>query len=242
MKKIIVAAAAALMAIAIAGPSSAHVTANPNEGPAGGFFKTNFRVGHGCDGSPTTEVSVQLPGNVSSVHPQVVAGWDIETKMGELDEPIESHGETITEGVREITWTATDDGLPDAYLQEFGVSMALPDEAGEPLWFPFVQKCADGSHNWIEIPESVEEWGDLDEPAPYVELTAAEEEDADAEEPAATNGEGGAMSEEQIRTIAAEEASDSDSNVAIAWFGVILGAIGVAFGITANMRARRAVK
>jgi uncharacterized protein YcnI len=242
MKKIIVAAAAALMAIAIAGPASAHVTANPNEAPAGGFFKTNFRVGHGCDGSPTTEVSVQLPGNVSSVHPQVVAGWDIETKMGELDEPIESHGETITEGVREITWTATDDGLPDAYLQEFGVSMALPDEAGEPLWFPFVQKCADGSHNWIEIPESVEEWGDLDEPAPYVELTAAEEEDADAEEAAATNGEGGAMTEEQIRTIAAEEASDSDSNVAIAWFGVILGAIGVAFGITANMRARRAVK
>lgn len=242
MKKIIVAAAAALMAIAIAGPASAHVTANPNEAPAGEFFKTNFRVGHGCDGSPTTEVSVQLPGNVSSVHPQVVAGWDIETKMGELDEPIESHGETITEGVREITWTATDDGLPDAYLQEFGVSMALPDEAGEPLWFPFVQKCADGSHNWIEIPESVEEWGDLDEPAPYVELTAAEEEDADAEEAAATNGEGGAMTEEQIRTIAADEASDSESNLAIAWFGVILGAIGVAFGITANMRARRAVK
>jgi len=141
MKKIIV-AAAALMAIAIAGPASAHVTANPNEAPAGGFFKTNFRVGHGCDGSPTTEVSVQLPGNVSSVHPQVVAGWDIETKMGELDEPIESHGETITEGVREITWTATDDGLPDAYLQEFGVSMALPDEAGEPLWFPFVHACS----------------------------------------------------------------------------------------------------
>jgi uncharacterized protein YcnI len=240
MKKIIVAAAAALMAIAIAGPSSAHVTANPNEGPAGGFFKTNFRVGHGCDGSPTTEVSVQLPGNVSSVHPQVVAGWDIETKMGELDEPIESHGETITEGVREITWTATDDGLPDAYLQEFGVSMALPDEAGEPLWFPFVQKCADGSHNWIEIPDSVEEWGEVDEPAPYVVLTAAEEE-ADAEE-TATNGNGSAMTEEQIRTIAAEEASDNDSSNTIAFLGVILGAIGVAFGVTANMRARKAVK
>lgn len=192
---------------------------------------------------------MQIPGNVSSVHPQVVAGWDIETKIGELDEPIEQHGETITEGVREITWTATDGGLPDAFMQEFGVSMSLPaGEAGEPLWFPFVQECPGGDSNeWIEIPDSVEEWGDLEAPAPYVVLTEGEgghddDEDADTEEATATNGDGGAMTEEQVRTIAADEASDSNSNVVIAWFGVILGAIGVAFGITANMRARRAVK
>ena len=247
MKKIIVAAAAALMAIAIAGPASAHVTATPNEGPAGGFFKTSFRVGHGCEGKPTTKILMQVPGNVTSVHPQVVAGWDIDTKMGKLDEPIESEGgETITEGVREITWTATDDGLPDAFMQEFGVSMALPDgEAGEPLWFPFVQQCPGGdSHDWIEIPESVEAWGELEAPAPYVVLTAAEgdhgdEEETDAEE---TADGGEAMSEEQVRTIAAEEASDNDSSNLIAFLGVILGAIGVAFGVTANMRARKAVK
>lgn len=243
MKKSIVAAAGVLMAIAIAGPASAHVTATPNEGPAGGFFKTSFRVGHGCEGKPTTKISMQVPGNVTSVHPQVVAGWDIETKMGELDEPIESEGETITEGVREITWTATDDGLPDAFMQEFGVSMALPDgEPGEPLWFPFVQECPGGdSHDWIEIPESVEAWGELEAPAPYVVLTEAEadHEEADAEETATENG---AMSEEQIRTIAAEEASDNDSNNLIAFLGVILGAIGVAFGITANMRARKATR
>ena len=234
MKKIIV-AAAALMAIAIAGPASAHVTATPNEGPAGGFFKTSFRVGHGCEGKPTTKISMQIPGNVSSVHPQVVPGWDIKTKMGELDEPIESEGETITEGVRELTWTATDDGLPDAFMQEFGVSMALPDgEAGEPLWFPFVQECPGGdSHDWIEIPESVEAWGELEAPAPYVVLT-------EAEETAAENS--GGMTEEQVRTIAAEEASDDDSNNTIAFLGVILGAIGVAFGITANVRARKGVK
>ena len=91
------------------------------------------------------------------------------------------------------------------------MSMSLPEgEAGEPLWFPFVQECPGGdSHDWIEIPESVEEWGDLEAPAPYVVLTAAEgdhgdDEEADAEETAA-NGGGGAMTEEQIRTIAAEE-------------------------------------
>ena len=241
MKKVIVSAAAALMAIAIAGPASAHVTATPDEGPAGGFFKTSFRVGHGCEGKPTTKISMQIPGNVTSVHPQVVAGWDIDTKMGKLDEPIESEGgETITEGVREITWTATDAGLPDALMQEFGVSMALPDgEAGEPLWFPFVQQCPGGdSHDWIEIPESVEAWGDLEAPAPYVVLTEADADEADAGETASG---GGAISEEQIRTIATEEASDNSTNL-IAFLGVILGAIGVAFGITANMRARKAVK
>ena len=87
------------------------------------------------------------------------------------------------------------------------------------------------------------ERGDLESPAPYVVLAEGEDgHDADAEETSATNGDGGAMTEEQVRTIAADEASDSNSNVAIAWFGVILGAIGVAFGITANMRAQRAVK
>jgi uncharacterized protein YcnI len=239
MKKIIVAAAAALIAVALAAPASAHVTANPNEGPAGGFFKTSFRVGHGCDGKPTTKISMQVPGNVTSVHPQVVAGWDIDTKMGKLDEPTKSEeGETITEGVREITWTATDDGLPDAFMQEFGVSMALPEgEVGEPLWFPFVQECPGGdSHDWIEIPDSVEAWGELESPAPYVVLTAAEE-GGEAEESTTT---GNAMGEERIRTIAAEEASDNDSNDLIAWLGVILGAIGAAFGITANIRARKA--
>ncbi|MGH2750927.1 MAG: YcnI family protein [Actinomycetota bacterium] len=244
MRRIIVVAAATLMALAIAGPASAHVTANPSEAPSDSFFKTNFRVGHGCDGAPTTEVSLQLPGTVTSVHPQVVAGWDIETKIGELDEPIELHGETITEGVREIIWTATDGGLPDDYMQEFGVSMRLPaEDAGEPLWFPFVQECPKGSHEWIEIPDSVEEWGDLESPAPYVVLTEAEEEgDSDADEAAATNGAGGTMTEEEVRTIAAEEASDVESGNAVALLGVILGAIGVAFGITANLRARRAVR
>jgi hypothetical protein len=121
--------------------------------------------------------------------------------------------------------------------------MALPDgEAGEPLWFPFVQQCPGGdSHDWIEIPESVEAWGDLEAPAPYVVLAEAEadQDEADAEE-TATNG--GAISEEQIRTIAAEEASDEGSTNLVALLGAILGAIGVAFGITANMRARKAVK
>jgi hypothetical protein len=97
-----------------------------------------------------------------------------------------------------------------------------------------VQQCPGGdSHDWIEIPESVEAWGDLEAPAPYVVLT-----EADAGE---TASDGGALSEEQIRTIAAEEASDNSTNL-IAFLGVILGAIGVAFGITANMRARKAVK
>lgn len=238
MRKIIVATGAVALALAIAAPASAHVTANPNEGPAGGFFKTDFRVGHGCDGSPTTEVSVEIPGNVTSVHPQQVAGWNIETRMGELDEPIESEGETITEGIREVTWTA-EEPLPDAHMQEFGVSMALPEgESGEPLWFPFVQSCEEGEHAWIEVPDSVEEWGDLDEPAPYVVLGAGEE--GGEEESAAADGT--AMGEDEIRSIAAEEASDTEPSNALALLGVILGAIGIAFGITANLRARKSVK
>lgn len=53
---------------------------------------------------------------------------------------------------------------------------------------------------------------------------------------------GGAMTEEQVRTIAVEEASDNESNNTIAFLGCDSRAIGVAFGITANMRARKTAK
>jgi hypothetical protein len=34
----------------------------------------------------------------------MLAGWTIATKEGQPAELVEQHGETITEGVREITW------------------------------------------------------------------------------------------------------------------------------------------
>ena len=126
----------------LGGPALAHVTANPNTAPAGTYFRTAFRVGHGCDGSPTTEIRMQIPPGLQSVRPEVVAGWDVEVVVDELEEPYESHGETVTEGPVEIIWSGGN--LPDEHFQEFGLSMKTPDTPGETIYFPFVQICEDG--------------------------------------------------------------------------------------------------
>jgi uncharacterized protein YcnI len=96
----VLAAAAALAVPALAG---AHVTANPAEVPAQGYGKVDFRVPHGCDGSPTTRITVRFPDEVVDGTPQVVPGWRIATKEGRLAAPVEAHGETQTEGVREVS-------------------------------------------------------------------------------------------------------------------------------------------
>ena len=152
-----------------AGSAQAHVTANPNEAPADSYFRTALRVGHGCAGSPTTAVRVKIPDGVMAVKPQVKPGWTIEIKMRKLDKPVDAgHGRTVSEAVDEIAWRGGN--LPDAYFDEFGLSMRLPAKAGQTLYFPLVQECEKGVHRWIEIPASGQKWDDLREPAPFIRL------------------------------------------------------------------------
>ncbi len=160
---------AALMAalVMFAVPANAHVTANPNQGAANSYFQTSLRIGHGCSGSPTVAVRVKLPDGISSVRPQMKAGWAIEIKMRKLDKPVDAgHGRMVSEVVDEVIWRGG--SLPDAYYDDFGLVVRLPEKAGTTLYFPVVQECQQGAHRWIEIPQGSQKWGDLREPAPFV--------------------------------------------------------------------------
>ena len=169
MKSLFLAAAAAIAAHSAA---YAHVTANPNEAPANAYFRTSLRVSHGCSGSPTTAVRVKIPDGVQSVRPQAKPGWTIEIKMRKLDKPVEvGHGRAVTETVDEIAWRGGP--LPDAYFDEFGLSMRMPAGSKQLLYFPVVQECEQGVHRWIEIPAAGQKWGDLKEPAPFVRVIDA---------------------------------------------------------------------
>jgi uncharacterized protein YcnI len=154
---------------ALSGSPSAHVTANPNEGTAGTFFQTSFRVPHGCGGSPTVAIRVKMPDGVTSVKPQMKPGWRIEITMRKLDQPIDvGHGQKVTETVDEVAWRGGP--LPDAYYDDFGLQMRLPARPEATLWFPTVQDCERGVTRWIEIPAGDQKWNDLREPAPFVKL------------------------------------------------------------------------
>ena len=48
-----------------AGPAGAHIHTDPEQAPAGSTTTVGFEVEHGCEGSPTVEVSIEIPQGVN---------------------------------------------------------------------------------------------------------------------------------------------------------------------------------
>lgn len=202
-------------------PAAAHVTVEPEEAAAGGYAYVELAVPHGCDGSATTELRVQIPENVPTVTPERVPDWDLSVKEGSK-EATEVHGETVTEGISEIRWKAQDP-LPDGELTRFGISMLLPDEEGAKIELPAIQKCEKGETRWIQPTEGDEE---PEEPAPFVTLTAGDDAHASS---------GG---DAEAEASPADGDDDGDGN-GLAIAGLALGAIGAITGGVALGTSRR---
>ena len=103
-------------------------------------YRATLRVGHGCDRSPTTGLTVIIPAGFKGAKPIPKPGWSLSTKVAKLDKPYDDHGRQVTEDVAEISWSATsrDSWLPDAYYDEFVLRGGLPSQSG-PMWFKVVQ-------------------------------------------------------------------------------------------------------
>ena len=100
------AAAIAVAALAVPAGASAHVTLQPEEAPAGGFARFDVRVPNERDDKGTQKVEVQLPPGFVFVSYEPVPGWDVKVTKRKLAEPVEEHGEEITEEVARVTWTS----------------------------------------------------------------------------------------------------------------------------------------
>jgi periplasmic copper chaperone A len=149
----------------------AHVTLETREAEPNGSYKAVLQVGHGCEGSPTTAIRVQIPEGVIAVKPMPKTGWQVETVKDKYERPYDYFGTELTEGVKQIAWSGGE--LSDDYYDEFVFVGRLTDFAPETaLYFPTVQECAAGVHRWIEIPAAGQDPDELDEPAP--ELTIIE--------------------------------------------------------------------
>ncbi len=147
---------AGLLALAAGAlPAGAHISGDKGEVPAGAYTQVTFTVPHGCEDEPTTAIAIPIPEAILNAAPQVVAGWDAETTITALDEPVETaHGEHQTERVSEITWTAQPGNeLPSPFRQVFTVGFQAPETPGEDLVFPIVQSCPTAETAWIEVPD-----------------------------------------------------------------------------------------
>lgn len=166
-------ALAALFSLA-AFPASAHVTLDRKEVAVGSFYKAVLTVPHGCDGSPTVRIAVQIPDGVISVKPKVKAGWRIDIKRGPYTRAYSFlHGARFTEGPKEIVWSGG--SLPDGFYDEFAFQTFIAGELtpGATLYFPVTQTCETGEHRWVQIPSADKPGENLGEPAPAIKLIPA---------------------------------------------------------------------
>lgn len=162
-------AAVALSCLPVVG-ALAHTSLEARQAPSGSLYKAVLRVGHGCEGSATTSLRVQIPEGVIAVKPMPKAGWTLATKEGQYAQPYDYYDEKLTKGVTEIVWSGGT--LADAHYDEFVFRAKLPEKpAGTVVYFPVVQECEKGVHRWIEIPEPGKSDHDYKEPAPGVTLT-----------------------------------------------------------------------
>lgn len=161
-------AAAALFALS--GAAFAHASLEQKEAAIGATTKITRRVPHGCDGEATNAVRIEIPEGFYAVKPMPKTGWDLSIEKGAYEMPYDNHGTRMTEGVRAVTWSGGD--LPDAYYDEFTIRGAVGPQlsAGETLYFPAVQTCANGTSDWTDTSGS----HDVPNPAPALTLIAGD--------------------------------------------------------------------
>jgi uncharacterized protein YcnI len=220
--------AGGLLALAAPVAAQAHVSATATSDAAGSYTVVTFSVPHGCEGSPTQVVTIDIPESIPSVTPTVNPLWSVEKVMVPLDEPLEAAegAEPVTERIGQVVYTSTTGGLEDGFRDSFALSLRLPDGApGDTVEFPVTQTCDEGTAVWEG------------EDVPLVTL-AASTGDAHGHDHA---DEAEEMSAETAGTEADAAAMTAEPDV----LARVLGALGIlvgAGGLTAAILARRSTR
>ena len=126
-----------------------HVLLENQEAIAGSYFKSVFKITHGCDGSSTRQLIIEIPEGFKGAKPMVKPGWGLTVQKGKLEKPYISHAKTITEDVRRIEWSGG--SLASSYYDEFVIVGQVPEVPGNLYW-KVTQICEIGKLEWVEIP------------------------------------------------------------------------------------------
>ncbi|AND15616.1 DUF1775 domain-containing protein [Rathayibacter tritici] len=226
------------LALALAAPTaaSAHVTAAASSTAAGSYSVVTFSLAHGCEGSPTTGLTITMPDGINSVSPTVNPNWDVVKNEVAIAEPVtDSHGNTATKRVSDVVYTAKTP-LADGYRDTVSLQLQLPaDAAGSTLEFPVLQTCETGSTTWDQ--PTVEGQDEPELPAPTVAVTAAE---AGSSHGGGHHGEAGHDDGdgEVATTASTTTATGGDDLLAriLGVGGLVVGAVGVAVGLASRRR------
>jgi uncharacterized protein YcnI len=216
-----VCALALAVAVAFAGPASAHVKVDGIDVTRGGEGVITFRVPTESDTLTTTALTVTLPSDhpIADASTQPKLGWTSKVTTKALTKPIKTDDGEVSSYVSSVTWTAdsTADGIGPEQFDTFALSVGpFPDVTS--LSFPALQTYSDGSTvDWNE--KSVDGTTEPAHPAPVLAVA-----------PAAGD------------TVTAVPVADAvTANSSPAWLGIaglIAGVLGLIAGIIALVRTR----
>jgi uncharacterized protein YcnI len=240
-----------ILALGVA-QASAHVTVSGTDDVRGGGDAIiNFRApNESATGASTIELQVQIPTNtpLASVLVQPVYGWTAAVTSIKLSTPIKTDDGDITNAVSEIVWKADSvaDGIKPNQFQQFTIIVGqLPDTAS--LTFPAIQTYSDNTVvKWVQV-EAPGSTADLDHPAPVLTLAAASGDSSGtaasgtgASSGTAASGTGASVAGAPIAVTVTGKASSHSVTIAIiiAAIGVLLGATGLAVGLSARAKTR----
>jgi len=209
----------ALAAVPLA--ASAHVTVTPSGTAAGSYTVLTFAFSHGCEGSPTTALTFDIPESIASVSPTLNPNYTIE-KVADGDR------------TAQVVYTAITP-MQDGYRDTIELSLQLPeDAAGETLAFPVLQTCEVGETNWNQVAEEGEE--EPESPAPVIVVTEATGDGhghGAATEEAASDEHGDGHAEGAEETAATSDDSDTVARV-LGIGGLVVGVVGIVLALAAR--------
>jgi periplasmic copper chaperone A len=228
--------ASVVAVLGFAGPAAAHVVVTPGQATAGGFARLSFQVPTESDTLSTTKVQVYLDTAhpIATVLTEPVPGWTVRTATTKLATPIKTDdGDTVTEAVSQITWTASSpaSAIKPGQFLEFPVSLgALPDNVDQ-LAFKTLQTYSDGSVvRWID--QTPAGGPEPEHPAPVLQIQKAAAASANPAAAASADPAAAASS-----TAAGTKGSDAGA-LALGGVGAGLGLIGLVLGALALARTR----
>lgn len=234
----VVAVAAGVATLFSSGLASAHVTAKIIGEPAeqGGYAKITFRVPNEEDTAGTTKLEVKFPADtpITSARTKPMAGWTAKVTKVTLDKPIKVHDAEVKEAVATVTWTATaGTRINPGEFGEFELSVGpLPET--DQLVLPTLQTYDNGVVAAWDAPPPKEGAEEPEHPAPAIALSPASDGDHH----------GGTVPEPEHAAEKTDMAATASSDNTARWLGgagLVVGALGLGFGVGATLRARRAV-
>lgn len=166
-KKIALAAVTAALAF-MPSSANAHVSAAAGPWSSNTTQEVAFNIGHGCSGSDTYKLTIDLPAGITSVRP-------MPSDFGKVSVIKDTAG-----AVTSVTWQRADGDVLDSDIAFYKVviRMKTPDKPFTTLYFPAHQVCrkADGTIlptvDWVGLPSdpAPPDGGKAPEPAASINL------------------------------------------------------------------------